>query len=363
MSNLSVAGRVAVILYYVGLVCIVAFGIISFIIWNPEYGIGSHIIVTGLVVLFYSIAFALAIYGETRNQKIYGGLFFAFLSLCFLFMIYRDTILISQEFSVHIKELGDPDEIVRKSAAWALGEIGDVKAVDPLIDALKDEEEEVRQSAAYALGKIGDAKAVDPLIDALKDEEGEVRERAAWALGEIGDGKAVDALINALKDQEANVLNSVDALGKIGDKRAVPELVTFLVEHKYYSYSSDVSDALEQLEWKPESEEERVSFFVAKGDRDELQRIWDQTKRVLLRDLESPEYMFGPIRTFISLGNEEIIPILIEELDIHGNENMAELYLNCGHATLESAAYSWAHEHGYNIVHTYGWGSTTWGSW
>lgn len=51
-----------------------------------------------------------------------------------------------------------------------LGEIGDPRAVDPLIEALKDEYSRVRSSAARALGEIGDPKAVDPLTEALKDE-------------------------------------------------------------------------------------------------------------------------------------------------------------------------------------------------
>src|SRR2546422_730478 len=36
-----------------------------------------------------------------------------------------------------IKALDDPDQIVRGMAAWALGEIGDRAAIDPLIDSLE----------------------------------------------------------------------------------------------------------------------------------------------------------------------------------------------------------------------------------
>jgi HEAT repeat protein len=92
------------------------------------------------------------------------------------------------------------------------GKIGP-RAVEPLIAALKDEDVNVRwpppmrweksktpapwsrssprsrmqnglcaQSAAKALGKIGDARAVEPLIAALKDEEWHVRKAAAEAL-------------------------------------------------------------------------------------------------------------------------------------------------------------------------------------
>jgi HEAT repeat protein len=49
------------------------------------------------------------------------------------------------------------DSHVRWRAAGALGKIGDSRAVEPLIAALKDENSRVRQYAAEALRKIGPA--------------------------------------------------------------------------------------------------------------------------------------------------------------------------------------------------------------
>ena len=51
----------------------------------------------------------------------------------------------------------------KASAARALGEINDTRAVDPLIAALKDKKPEIRGTAAVALGEIGDKKATVPL--------------------------------------------------------------------------------------------------------------------------------------------------------------------------------------------------------
>jgi HEAT repeat protein len=95
-----------------------------------------------------------------------------------------------------VEALRDEDARVRSYAACALGEIGDPRAVDPLIYALQDEDEEsdVRSGAARALGEIGDPRAVDPLVEALQDEDENVRLRAAWALGEIGDARAIEPL-------------------------------------------------------------------------------------------------------------------------------------------------------------------------
>lgn len=120
----------------------------------------------------------------------------------------------------------DSDEYIRKRAPLALGRIGDSRAVEPLIAALKDENNEVRFSAAIALGDIKDPRAIEPLIAILKgepliatlkdDDDGDVRRSAAWALGKIGDLRAVEPLIAALKDEDVYVRKSAkEALGKI----------------------------------------------------------------------------------------------------------------------------------------------------
>ena len=59
------------------------------------------------------------------------------------------------------------DSDVPTAAAVALATIGDPRAVEPLIAALRDPEYEVREAAAAALGTFG-ARAVEPLIAALK---------------------------------------------------------------------------------------------------------------------------------------------------------------------------------------------------
>ena len=115
------------------------------------------------------------------------------------------------------------DAEVRRSAAAALWEIGDARAVEPLIAALKDEVYVVRINAIKALGKIGDPRAVVPLISVLKDRDTNVRIDAAEALGMIGDARAVDPLIAALKDEDYYVGESAaEALGKIGTPAVEP---------------------------------------------------------------------------------------------------------------------------------------------
>ncbi len=67
-------------------------------------------------------------------------------------------------------------------AVTALGKIGDVRAVEPLIAILKDVKANARDGAAISLGRIGDARALEPLDQALTDDDAFVRETAEIAL-------------------------------------------------------------------------------------------------------------------------------------------------------------------------------------
>jgi HEAT repeat protein len=93
---------------------------------------------------------------------------------------------------------GDVEAQVRHSkgyAADALVEIG-TPAVESLVAALIDDNRRTREAAAKALGEIGDARAVEPLVLALED--GSCRKAAAKALATIGDVRAVEPLAHKL---------------------------------------------------------------------------------------------------------------------------------------------------------------------
>jgi HEAT repeat protein len=79
----------------------------------------------------------------------------------------------------------------RALAAETLGNLGDSRAIDPLIQALSDYKSNVIEKSAEALGKIGDTRAVNPLLQlldyhtSLTNEQVGVRGAAIQALGEI----------------------------------------------------------------------------------------------------------------------------------------------------------------------------------
>jgi len=113
---------------------------------------------------------------------------------------------------------------IRRAVAGVLGQVGDIRAVDALIAALKDSDEYTRMASAASLGEIGDVRAVDPLIKALKDQDMNVRWFAAKALGKIGDVRAVDPLVTVLKDRDvymrwiiAEVQEGIERYSQLGD--------------------------------------------------------------------------------------------------------------------------------------------------
>ena len=107
-----------------------------------------------------------------------------------------------------VEALKDKDFVVRCHAARALGgmttdyQIGrtwvrDANVVDALIATLKDPDRAVREDATIALGMIGDSRAIDALLEAMKD--GVVKRHAIASLGMIGDPRALPAVLDALK--------------------------------------------------------------------------------------------------------------------------------------------------------------------
>jgi HEAT repeat protein len=127
-----------------------------------------------------------------------------------------------------IAALVSEDLELRRASLEALELIGTPAVVEPLADALVDTSLAGRWAVAWALGQIGDAQGVVPLAAALGDEDWDVRRAAAAALGRIGDGRAVRPLYMALKGWQQNRQDVIKALGQIVDQRSVNALISSL---------------------------------------------------------------------------------------------------------------------------------------
>lgn len=293
-----------------------------------------------------------------------------------------------------IAALSDQDMNVRESAIEALGNLGKA-AVVPLIARLQDYDAGVRSGASDALVKVGEP-AIEPLIACLKDNDADVRRRAAIALSKLGDVRAVAPLIACLKDNDADMRSGVsDALVKMGEP-AIEPLIACLKDNDadVRGRASDALITLDELSVKPliislkdpdesfrESvfellselgdlhgtllghplilpvldeplDAEMVHFWIDHKDRINLLSNWEMTKHVLLSDLQSGNQpkIEKALYTFVSLGNQEIIPQLISVLNAQNDRGIAEMYLNCGNDELNKAAHTWVSTHGYLIL-------------
>jgi len=130
----------------------------------------------------------------------------------------------------------------RRAAARALGHMGE-PAVEPLMAVLGGLSSTDAGLATEALVQIGEP-AFEPLLAALKAPYSDAR--AASALGKMGDRRAVDPLIAALKDQDFPSEYAAEALGQIGDLRAVEPLIAAMIDTRSGMWESAVS-ALVQI--------------------------------------------------------------------------------------------------------------------
>ena len=79
--------------------------------------------------------------------------------------------------------ISDEHDNCREICAFALGEMGDTQALQPLIERLQDDYWVVQKNAAEALGKIGDKNAIEPLKKYISQcENVQCREAAVAAL-------------------------------------------------------------------------------------------------------------------------------------------------------------------------------------
>lgn len=101
-----------------------------------------------------------------------------------------------------VPALSDASDIVRATAAASVVFLPRDEAAQALLPLLQDKSELVRRETALALGKVRSPSAVNPLIEQFqKDRIAEVKNACIAALGEIGDVSAIETLIRILQNR------------------------------------------------------------------------------------------------------------------------------------------------------------------
>jgi HEAT repeat protein len=128
----------------------------------------------------------------------------------------------------------DSNEIIRATATHSILYLPSDESLSLLLPLLLEKFPFVRKEAAYALGKTKNKRASESLIKILqKDKDLEVRGAAAFALGLIGDPKAIDLLAGSLKSKNIFVQRSAArSLGQIGELKSLASLEAKLLDKK-----------------------------------------------------------------------------------------------------------------------------------
>jgi len=127
--------------------------------------------------------------------------------------------------------LGDEDENVKISAAYAMAKIGSPDSLEVVRKAIVSNDQKVRANAALLLGKSGDRGALKFLYWALRHEDSDdkVRFQAAEAIARLGDERIYPKLwamlISAYHDDR---VFGVRAMGTLGTMEAKNALLTML---------------------------------------------------------------------------------------------------------------------------------------
>ncbi len=263
------------------------------------------------------------------------------------------------------------DPSLRHKAAEALGRLGDLRGIQPLMNALGDPDAEVRWRAALSLGMLGDHRVFSSLVVALDDPVFEVKRRAAESiavlkprgavrplceltkspdpgsrslavktLGEFEDDEAIRALLSALEDTHADVKsaarsslmkradywgshasvflkdeeqvirrNAIGALKTLlGEEKAMSQLVP-LLRSGSFSVRREVLSTLEQSGWQPRLPEEYATVLIVDKQWDDVVALGKPATGALIEALfdTDREIQEGAITSLEKTGDSETV--------------------------------------------------------
>lgn len=120
-----------------------------------------------------------------------------------------------------IQFLTSDDEKRVDSAIWALGDIGDHRATEPLLKLLAKNPEngQLLHTIFIALAKIDDPAMVETLLPFVNDERFYIQQGAMGTLAQFQDDRITEAILPYLTSENPDLrATSVNALAKIGGK-------------------------------------------------------------------------------------------------------------------------------------------------
>lgn len=140
-----------------------------------------------------------------------------------LFLKGNPFLAMSSLIGYHLAQ--DEQDVV--SMTQRLGQTRSLLTVDELLASLTDPRFNVRYEAVIAISRTRpDPRLTEALIGVLHGSELALSVNAAWALGRLGDLQAIDSLREGLESRYASIqVQSARALGTLGDAEVIPLLL------------------------------------------------------------------------------------------------------------------------------------------
>lgn len=139
-------------------------------------------------------------------------------------------------------------------------------AIPPLVFCLKEFWYPKEYEAGVAtLLKIS-APSVEPIIAVLNTENSFARKETVEALGNIGEARTFELVVEMLQDSEENVRRvAIVALGKFKNPRAIDPLLSVL-KKDCKNMGGVIVASLQAVGWKPTSDEVSAWYWITKRD-------------------------------------------------------------------------------------------------
>ena len=230
----------------------------------------------------------------------------------------------SLELLIGILRDKDENETVRSYAARGLGHLKNTKAFEPLVDASRDLR--IEPSAIVALGELGDIRAIDPLLVALKktgDNRGWIQQKAVVALRQLEGEKVFRLFLTLLKDPNPSVRFRVISSGIAFwlDKRFVEPLIDVV---KNDSDSWVLRAAIRTLaSWEEFKDERAIPPIIEALQKEDAQvastaawtlmHIGDERAiqpLIVATQHQNPEVRYWACYALGNLGDEKVLPTL-----------------------------------------------------
>ncbi len=174
-------------------------------------------------------------------------------------------------------------------ASRALVVIGE-PALDSLFPLIGDEDENVSIAVVKIIDDIGEARSFEILSQAIEDKRPSVQASIIRALGGLSNKQVYDTLVEKLQDQNPEIQAAAAlALGRLHDKRAVVPLVGALLASDK-NVRMEAAEALSQLDWQPSNPEETTWDLFARCKWTELIAMGKTAQDLIIRVLQDIDH-------------------------------------------------------------------------